>query len=46
MSKYAVHCPNCGSTDIKMVDYGEWECECGEGFGVERAVIEKESEDK
>lgn len=45
MSKYIVYCPNCGSEDIKMVDYQEWECSCGEGFGVERAVIGEESEE-
>lgn len=38
---FIIKCPNCGNTDVEEINYHEFECECGENFGIERANLEE-----
>lgn len=34
---YIITCPNCGSQEIKEIEYQQFECGCGECFNISKA---------
>lgn len=40
--KYIIKCPNCECEgDLEEVNFQYFQCKCGEGFEIERAMIEE-----
>lgn len=39
---YIINCPDCGSKKIEEIEYGEFECECGEVFNLKTVRYEEE----
>ena len=46
MSKYIICCPNCRREDVEMDIYQEFECSCGECFGIDNAIIKEEIQEE
>lgn len=38
---YIIQCPNCRNQDVKEIDSHVFECECGEQFDIENAVLDE-----